>query len=97
MPSDATRVQSTAGGSSGSEWKLAVLHDLLDGEKRFNELRASTCASSLALSRAVDDLVDADLVARRVDTDAPATTHYRLTGKGRALGDAFGERDAPVE
>jgi len=30
----------------GSKWKLIVLNDLRDGEKRFNELKRSTGASS---------------------------------------------------
>jgi DNA-binding HxlR family transcriptional regulator len=29
----------------GSQWRLAVLHDLQDGEKRFNELKRSKGAS----------------------------------------------------
>lgn len=34
----------------GSQWRLIVLHDLQDGEKRFNELKRSTGASSRTLS-----------------------------------------------
>ena len=40
----------------GSQWRLIVLHDLQDGEKRFNELKRSTDASSRTLSRVLDDL-----------------------------------------
>jgi len=42
----------------GSEWRLLVLHDLQDGEKRFNELKRSTGASSRTLSRVLDELGD---------------------------------------
>jgi DNA-binding HxlR family transcriptional regulator len=77
----------------GSQWRLIVLHDLQDGddpgaEKRFNELKRSTSASSRTLSRVLDDLEDADLVERRVE-DRPIATYYRLSEKGRALCPVF--------
>ncbi|MFB6310593.1 MAG: winged helix-turn-helix transcriptional regulator [Salinirussus sp.] len=76
----------------GSQWRLVVLHDLADGEKRFNELKRSTGASSRTLSRVLDDLEAADLVNRRVE-DRPIATYYSLTQKGRALGPAFERLD----
>jgi DNA-binding HxlR family transcriptional regulator len=72
----------------GSQWRLIVLNDLADGEKRFNELKRSTGASSRTLSRVLDDLEDVDLVARRVE-DRPIATYYSLTAKGEALGPVF--------
>lgn len=74
----------------GSQWRLIVLHDLADGEKRFNELKRSTAASSRTLSRVLDDLQAADLVDRRVE-EKPIATHYSLTDKGRALCPVFDE------
>ncbi|QGN07062.1 transcriptional regulator [Halorhabdus sp. CBA1104] len=68
----------------GSEWRLIVLHDLVDSEQRFNELKRSTGASSRTLSRVLDDLEDANLVDRRVE-DRPIATYYSLTEKGQAL------------
>jgi DNA-binding HxlR family transcriptional regulator len=68
----------------GSQWRLIVLHDLADGEQRFNELKRSTGASSRTLSRVLDDLEDAELVDRRVE-DRPIATYYSLTEKGQAL------------
>jgi DNA-binding HxlR family transcriptional regulator len=78
----------------GSEWRLVVLHDLQDGEKRFNELKRSTDASSRTLSRVLDDLADLDLVTRRVESDAPIATYYSLTPKGGALCPVFEEIEA---
>lgn len=73
----------------GSRWRLIVLHDLLGaGEKRFNELRRSTEASSRTLSRVLDDLEAAGLVHRRVE-DRPLATYYRLTERGEALEPVF--------
>ena len=77
----------------GSQWRLVVLHDLQDAEdpgaeKRFNELKRSTAASSRTLSRVLDDLEDAGLVNRRVE-DRPIATYYSLSEKGRALCPVF--------
>ena len=68
----------------GSQWRLLVLHDLQDGEKRFNELKRSTGASSRTLSRVTDDLEAADLLERRVE-EKPIASYYSLTAKGKAL------------
>ena len=77
----------------GSEWRLVVLHDLADGEQRFNELKRSTDASSRTLSRVLDDLQERDLVHRRVE-DQPLATYYSLTEKGDALCPVFAELES---
>lgn len=78
----------------GSEWRLLVLHDLADAEeKRFNELKRSTGASSRTLSRVLDDLEESGLVVRRVE-DKPIATYYSLTESGAALCPVFDELEA---
>ncbi|WP_136687810.1 winged helix-turn-helix transcriptional regulator [Halorhabdus amylolytica] len=77
----------------GSEWRLIVLQDLTDGERRFNELKRSTGASSRTLSRVLDDLEDVGLVDRRVE-DRPIATYYSLTEKGKALCPVFSELES---
>ena len=74
----------------GSQWRLNVLHDLQDGEKRFNQIKESTGASSSTLSRVLDDLEDRGLVERRVE-ERPIASYYRLTEKGKALHPALDE------
>ncbi|MFB6109370.1 MAG: winged helix-turn-helix transcriptional regulator [Halodesulfurarchaeum sp.] len=75
----------------GSEWRLLVLHDLADAEeKRFNELKRSTGASSRTLSRVLEDLQESGLVDRRVE-DQPIATYYSLTESGAALCPVFDE------
>ncbi|WP_255171086.1 winged helix-turn-helix transcriptional regulator [Natrononativus amylolyticus] len=75
----------------GSEWRLIILHDLVDAdEKRFNELKRSTDASSRTLSRVLDDLEEAGLVSRRVE-DKPIATYYSLTESGASLCPVFNE------
>jgi DNA-binding HxlR family transcriptional regulator len=73
----------------GSQWRLAVLHDLQGDEKRFNELKRSTGASSRTLSRVVDDLQEMGFVDRRLEEDAPVATYYSLTEKGESLCPVF--------
>lgn len=75
----------------GSEWRLTILHDLVNtDEKRFNELKRSTNASSRTLSRVLDDLENAGLVNRRVE-EKPIATYYSLTDQGTALCPVFNE------
>ncbi|MCX2818278.1 MAG: DNA-binding HxlR family transcriptional regulator [Methanobacteriota archaeon] len=74
----------------GSRWRLIILHDLQEGEKRFNQLEKSTGASSSTLSRVLDDLEELGLVRRRVE-ESPIASYYRLTPKGEALSPALEE------
>lgn len=67
----------------GSQWRLAVLHELLEGEQRFNELKRSTGANARTLSRVLDDLGEMGFVDRRIEEDAPIASYYSLTEKGR--------------
>ena len=78
----------------GSKWRLLVLHDLQDGEKRFNELKRSTDANSRTLSRVLDDLQETGFVERRLEEDAPVATYYSLTEKGQSLCPVFDEIEA---
>jgi DNA-binding HxlR family transcriptional regulator len=73
----------------GSQWRLIVLHDLQEGEKRFNELKRSTGSSARTLSRVLDDLQEMGFVDRRLEEDAPVATYYSLTEKGRSLSPVF--------
>jgi DNA-binding HxlR family transcriptional regulator len=73
----------------GSKWRLVILYDLQDEEKRFNELKQSTGASSRTLSRVLDELQDAGFVHRRVDPEPQIATYYRLTEAGSALCPVF--------
>jgi DNA-binding HxlR family transcriptional regulator len=75
----------------GSRWRLVVLHELQNGEQRFNELKRATDASSRTLSRVLDDLQEMDFVDRRLEEDAPVATYYQLTAKGESLCPVFDE------
>ncbi len=75
----------------GSKWRLVVLNDLQESEKRFNELKRSTEASSRTLSRVLKELVSEGLVEKRVEEESPIATYYSLTSKGRELCPVFQE------
>ena len=62
------------------EWRLAVLHDLQEEEeKRVNDIKRSTGANSRTLSRDLENIQEAGLVARRLEEAAPVAAYYRLT------------------
>lgn len=81
----------------GSKWKLIVLNDLSSGEKRFNELKRSTEASSRTLSRILKELQENNFVTKRVEDGAPIATYYSLTEKGLSLKPVFEEIDQWAE
>ena len=78
----------------GSKWKLIVLNDLRDGEKRFNELKRSTGASSYTLSRVLDDLEEDEFIKNRKEFESPVASYYTLSEKGNALCPVFDTLDA---
>ena len=81
----------------GSQWRLIVLHDLQEGEKRFNELKRSTGASSYTLSRVLDDLEAEGFVDNHKEFESPVASYYALTEKGDALCPVFESLDAWAE
>jgi len=77
----------------GTPWRMNIIYALREGEKRFNELKRATGARSKTLSDALDELVDNDIVARRMEEDAPVAVYYGLTAKGEELLDVLAELD----
>ena len=68
------------------KWSLPTILALAGGPKRFSELReALEGVSPRALALALKDLEAAELLERRVTTDYPPATSYRLTGEAHAL------------
>ena len=77
----------------GTPWRMNIIYALREGEKRFNELKRATGARSKTLSDALDELVDNDIVTRRMEEDAPVAVYYALTSKGEDLLDVLSELD----
>jgi DNA-binding HxlR family transcriptional regulator len=76
------------------KWSLPTILALAGGPRRFSELRdALQVVSPRALALALKDLEAVDLVERRVTSDYPPATSYRLTQEARRLA-AFAGRVA---
>ena len=81
----------------GDKWKVLILRDLMDGTKRFGELKKSVGAISQKLRRSVGhvsqkvltaqlrDMEAKGLVNRRVYAEVPPRVEYTLTETGYSL------------
>ena|SRR5688572_28369135 len=76
----------------GRRWTGAVIQILLDGRRRYAELRdAIPEISDRMLSERLRELEGEGIVARLVIPETPVRVEYELTEKGRALERALGE------
>lgn len=75
----------------GTPWRLNVIYALREGEQRFNDIKRATEARSKTLSDALEELVENEIVARRMKEDAPVAVYYELTTKGDELLDVLSE------
>jgi DNA-binding HxlR family transcriptional regulator len=79
------------------KWSMPVVYALVEGPRRFSELRdALEGVSPRALTLALKDLEAAGLVDRRVTNDYPPATVYRLTRSGRPLATLLRQVTAPT-
>jgi DNA-binding HxlR family transcriptional regulator len=70
----------------GRRWTGAVLQTLLDGPRRFGDLREAVPEiSDRMLSERLKELESEGIVVREVSADAPVRVRYGLTEKGREL------------
>lgn len=73
----------------GSELKLSVLHSLMGGPKRFNELRTATGICQSSLAKTLKELEEAGITEREVILERPVAVEYHLTAMGEDLSDAL--------
>ena len=76
----------------GSEWRILISYYLLDNPLRFNDLLRKGKPDDLnarTLSRTLKYLQNMGIVERRVTGTEPFSVVYRLTEKGRDLGDVL--------
>ena len=70
----------------GDKWKVLILRDLMDGTKRFGELRKSVGdVSQKVLAAQLRDMEKSGLVHREVYAEVPPRVEYSLTPLGRSL------------
>lgn len=67
-------------------WKVLILRDLLDGTKRFGELRKSIGkVSQKVLTANLRSMEEDGLVSRKVFAEVPPRVEYTLTETGMSL------------
>ena len=75
----------------GGKWKITLLYRLLEGEKRYAELRrAIDGISEKVLIASLRQLESDGLVERESFHEVPPRVVYRLTRRGRTLEAALG-------
>lgn len=68
----------------GDKWKVLILRDLMDGTKRFGELKKSIGhVTQKVLTAQLRDMEACGLVDRRVYAEVPPRVEYSLTEIGR--------------
>lgn len=70
----------------GDKWKVLILRDLIDGTKRFGELKKSiNSISQKVLTQQLKTMVEDGLVERKVYAEVPPKVEYSLTEMGLSL------------
>lgn len=70
----------------GNKWKVLILRDLIQGTKRFGELKKSIgSVSQKVLTAQLRDMEKSGLVNRKVYAEVPPRVEYSLTELGQSL------------
>ena len=70
----------------GDKWKVLILRDLIDGTKRFGELKKSIgSVSQKVLTQQLRDMEAKGLLIRKVYAEVPPRVDYTLTETGYSL------------
>lgn len=70
----------------GGKWKLVILYNLLEGTKRFGQLkRTMPHITQRMLTRQLRELEEDGLISRKVYPQVPPKVEYSLTDIGESL------------
>ena len=70
----------------GDKWKMLILRDLMDGTKRFGELKKSIGhVTQKVLTAQLRDMEAKGLLTRKVYAEVPPRVEYSLTELGMSL------------
>lgn len=74
----------------GDKWKVLIIRDLLNGTKRFGELKKSiSTISQKVLTQQLRSMEEDGLIERKVYAEVPPKVEYSLTDLGRSLKPIF--------
>ncbi len=85
----------------GERWSLLIVRDVMNGNRRFDELQGSLGVARNVLSARLQRLVEEDILERRAYQTSPERYEYFLTEKGLDLWPAliallgWGDRHSP--
>ena len=69
-----------------NKWKILIIRDLLEGTKRFSELKKSiTNISQKVLTSNLGEMEENELLTRKVYPEVPPRVEYTLTDIGYSL------------
>ena len=69
-----------------NKWKILIIRDLLDGTKRFSELKKSiNNISQKVLTSNLREMEENELLTRKVYPEVPPRVEYTLTNIGYSL------------
>lgn len=70
----------------GNRWKVLIIRDLLEGTKRFGELKKSVgLITQKVLTQNLREMEECGLVIRKVYAEVPPRVDYTLTETGYSL------------
>lgn len=74
----------------GQKWVPHIVHELMHGKRRFNELAVSVGGcNSRTLRDRLKSLEELEIVTRNIVAVMPPWVEYQLTPKGEQLGEAL--------
>lgn len=73
----------------GKRWVSLILHELLNGPKRFNELENVIQLSGKVLSERLKELEEEGFIRREVYPETPVRIEYSLSPKGQSMKKIF--------
>ena len=77
-----------------NKWKVLIIRDLLDGTKRFSELKKSiNNISQKVLTSNLREMEENDLLTRKVYPEVPPRVEYTLTDIGYSLKTLLNDMD----
>jgi|SRR3989344_8214781 len=76
----------------GSKWTMLLIHQLVEGTKRFGELERSLPGiSPKTLSLRLRELEKEGIIKKKIFAEVPLHVEYTLTAKGYSLGNIFND------